>query len=300
MNSRKRFKKPIKPRFFSCIILYLAILLINAEAQQKKIAIILVSDSFASLSETASFKEKVFSKISDAFSAKLQVIDSSLANSAFQAQGFQSPLNLSTTEAKNLGNAIGCNFYLLIKAEILARTSIEKGTFYEAYSALFFVNTITGRLFFWKLLKAEAETPKLAEEKFFYVLDEFLSQSVTEIQLALDIDLKVQNTNRLPEMLSENLPGNFRPPVPYRQVKPEYPMIASLYLVTATIDVAVDIDEEGKIAQTEILRWAGYGLEESVINAIKSTNWRPAEKQGKPIAVRVLLRYNFKKTRKEK
>jgi hypothetical protein len=275
-------------------------LLINAEAQQKKIAIILVSDSFASLSETASFKEKVFSKISDAFSAKLQVIDSSLANSAFQAQGFQSPLNLSTTEAKNLGNAIGCNFYLLIKAEILARTSIEKGTFYEAYSALFFVNTITGRLFFWKLLKAEAETPKLAEEKFFYVLDEFLSQSVTEIQLALDIDLKVQNTNRLPEMLSENLPGNFRPPVPYRQVKPEYPMIASLYLVTATIDVAVDIDEEGKIAQTEILRWAGYGLEESVINAIKSTNWRPAEKQGKPIAVRVLLRYNFKKTRKEK
>jgi hypothetical protein len=275
-------------------------LLINAEAQQKKIAIILVSDSFASLSETASFKEKVFSKISDAFSAKLQVIDSSLANSAFQAQGFQSPLNLSTTEAKNLGNAIGCNFYLLIKAEILARTSIEKGTFYEAYSALFFVNTITGRLFFWKLLRAEAETPKLAEEKFFYVLDEFLSQSVTEIQLALDIDLKVQNTNRLPEMLSENLPGNFRPPVPYRQVKPEYPMIASLYLVTATIDVAVDIDEEGKIAQTEILRWAGYGLEESVINAIKSTNWRPAEKQGKPIAVRVLLRYNFKKTRKEK
>jgi hypothetical protein len=275
-------------------------LLINAEAQQKKIAIILVSDSFASLSETASFKEKVFSKISDAFSAKLQVIDSSLANSAFQAQGFQSPLNLSTTEAKNLGNAIGCNFYLLIKAEILARTSIEKGTFYEAYSALFFVNTITGRLFFWKLLKAEAETPKLAEEKFFYVLDEFLSESVTEIQLALDIDLKVQNTNRLPEMLSENLPGNFRPPVPYRQVKPEYPMIASLYLVTATIDVAVDIDEEGKIAQTEILRWAGYGLEESVINAIKSTNWRPAEKQGKPIAVRVLLRYNFKKTRKEK
>jgi len=300
MNPRKRFKKPIKPRFVSCIILYLAILLINAEAQHKKIAIILVSDSFASLSETASFKEKVFSKISDAFSAKLQVIDSSLANSAFQAQGFQSPLNLSTTEAKNLGNAIGCNFYLLIKAEILARTSIEKGTFYEAYSALFFVNTITGRLFFWKLLRAEAETPKLAEEKFFYVLDEFLSQSVTEIQLALDIDLKVQNTNRLPEMLSENLPGNFRPPVPYRQVKPEYPMIASLYLVTATIDVAVDIDEEGKIAQTEILRWAGYGLEESVINAIKSTNWRPAEKQGKPIAVRVLLRYNFKKTRKEK
>jgi TonB family protein len=87
----------------------------------------------------------------------------------------------------------------------------------------------------------------------------------------------------------------FRPPVPYRRIKPEYTRLAYLYDVTATVDVEVDLDDSGRITRTEIKRWAGFGLDESVINAVKAMNWMPATRGGKPLPMRILLRYNFKK-----
>ncbi|GIU81423.1 MAG: hypothetical protein KatS3mg006_0487 [Pyrinomonadaceae bacterium] len=286
--------------------LLLIILLFSEVEGQKRFAVVLVPeqqfDSKSVGTKVSTFEEKIVSKFEEVFQLHFRVIDSSLAKSAFKAQGFQSPLNLSIVEARNLGNAIGCDFYALVKAEVLLRTSLEKGTYYEAYSALFFVSTATGRLFFWNLTRAEAESPKLAEEKFFSAFNDFLTKALTEIQLVLDKDIKVQDAMGFPEIPSENSPEakDFRPPIPYRRIKPEYPSLASLYVVTATIDIAVDIDEQGRIVGTEILRWAGYGLEESVINAVKAMNWRPAERKGKPTPVRVLLRYNFKKGGEEK
>jgi TonB family protein len=92
---------------------------------------------------------------------------------------------------------------------------------------------------------------------------------------------------------------NFRSPVPYRKFKPEYTRSAYLYDVTATVEATVDLDETGKIVNVEINRWAGFGLDESVLKAINTMNWRPAERAGKPIASRFLLRYNFKKIDKD-
>jgi hypothetical protein len=48
-----------------------------------------------------------------------------------------------------------------------------------------------------------------------------------------------------------------------------------------------------------ITRWAGYGLDESVIKTINEMQWRAASREGKALPIRVLLRYNFKKIEKE-
>lgn len=87
----------------------------------------------------------------------------------------------------------------------------------------------------------------------------------------------------------------FRAPVPYRRIRPEYTRAANLYDVAATVEIMVDLDEKGKILRTEIERWAGFGLETSVETAVRSMNWRPAERGGKQIPMRFLLRYNFTK-----
>jgi hypothetical protein len=92
---------------------------------------------------------------------------------------------------------------------------------------------------------------------------------------------------------------NFRAPIPYRRIKPEYTVEAALYDIVATVDIVVDTDAAGKILRTEIVRWAGYGLDESVDKAVRSMNWRPAERNGRSIAMRFLLRYNFRKLEKE-
>ena len=92
---------------------------------------------------------------------------------------------------------------------------------------------------------------------------------------------------------------DFRPPVPYKRLKPEYTSLAFLYDARATVDILIDLDEKGNIMRTEITRWAGFGLDESVERAVRQMNWRPAERNGKPLPMRFLVRYNFKKIEKE-
>jgi TonB family protein len=86
-----------------------------------------------------------------------------------------------------------------------------------------------------------------------------------------------------------------RAPRAFRRPKPAYPDAAAHDQVEATVDVLVDIDANGKVGQIEIARWAGYGLDESVINTVKQIDFFPAMRDGVAIPMRVLLRYNFRK-----
>lgn len=262
--------------------------LVVTSTAQERIAIL--------TTENNELSDSIIAKLEAALSTNYKIIDSSLAKSALKAQNFENPFNLSLQQAKNLGNAIGCNFYVLIKTESISRTSLEKGTYVETYAAFFLISSRTGRLLSWHLLKAEAQKKDTSTEKFFSILDKFLTQFVTEIQSAGDYDLKMQEVARFPEF-NESI--QIRPPMPYRRITPEYPEIARAYLIAATIDAAVDIDEKGNVVNVEILRWAGFGLEEAVIKVIRAMNWRPGEVNKKTLPLRILLRYNFKKTKDE-
>jgi len=65
--------------------------------------------------------------------------------------------------------------------------------------------------------------------------------------------------------------------------------------VEATVDVLVDIDARGEVGRVEIARWAGYGLDQSVIDTVKQMHFFPAMRDRVSIPMRVLLRYNFRK-----
>jgi hypothetical protein len=65
------------------------------------------------------------------------------------------------------------------------------------------------------------------------------------------------------------------------------------------VEIVIDADASGRIMRTEITRWAGYGLDESVDKTVRAMNWRPAERNGKSLPMRFLVRYNFKKIDKE-
>jgi TonB family protein len=91
----------------------------------------------------------------------------------------------------------------------------------------------------------------------------------------------------------------FRSPVPYRRIKPEYTSDAALYDVRGSVDIEIDLSSEGHIEATRIKKWAGYGLDEAAERAVRTMNWRPAERGGKPIALRFVMRFNFKRVEKE-
>lgn len=245
--------------------------------------------------------ERIAEKLSESVSNRLAVVDNSLGETAFRSVGVENPFNLAGEDAKRIGSAIGCDAFVLVKAETLRRTSSAKPFYYESYSAIFVVGTRTGHLIWWELRNAEADTPAAAEKMLTNLYENAAAELIQNVKNSIAKDVSLESNPGFPEILAEGSPEakNFRPPVPYLRIKPEYTQSAFLYDIKGTVEILVDLGEKGNIERTEITRWAGFGLDESVVQAVRKMNWRPAERGGKPLPIRFLLRYNFKKIEKD-
>lgn len=250
--------------------------------------------------EKNAHSEKFAESLGNSLSQKFKVLDSSLSETAFRSAMAEKPFNLTADEAKIIGAAIGCDFFLLVKSENLRRFSFEKKDYFESYAAIYAVSSRTGRLVFWKLESfAHADSDKAKKQLFDSINN--LAAEISAKLPAIARDELSEKTTKLETLPDENSPEakNFRPPLPYKRIRPPYTELANLYKIEATVDIEVDVDEMGKILRTEIVRWAGYGLDETVMETVRKMNWRPAERDKKKLPIRVLLRYNFKKLDKE-
>lgn len=244
------------------------------------------------------YQSQIFAERLESFlSNNFKILDDSLSETAFRSAKFEKPFNLSLGESKNIGAAIGCDYFLLIKAENQRRYSFEKKEYYESYAVVYVVSSRTGRLVFWKLISSEAETVEKAEKKLFDSVNDLSAEISDKLKITTKEELNEKAAQKLEKLPAEDSPEakNFRPPLPYKRIKPPYTPLANLYSVEATVDIEIEVDENGKIGRTEIIRWAGFGLDESVEKAIRQMNWKPADRDGKTLPMRVLLRYNFKK-----
>lgn len=256
---------------------------------QQKLAVLIPEKTYQS--------QMFVEKLEDSLSNNFKILDDSLSEAAFRSAKYDKPFNLSREESKNVGAAIGCNYFLLIKAENQRRYSLEKKEYYESYAVVYVVSSRTGRLVFWKLVSGEAENVEKAENKLFALNDDLSAEISEKLKIVTKDELTEKAAPKLEQLPAEDSPEakNFRPPLPYKRIKPPYTRLANLYRVEATVDIEIDVDENGKILHTEITRWAGFGLDESVDKTIRQMNWKPADRNGKPLPMRVLLRYNFKK-----
>ena len=232
---------------------------------------------------------------------KLNVLDKDLVTNALKATEFGNIFNLTAEESRLIGAAIGCDFLLIVRSENLRRTSFARPEYYESYGVFYLVSARTGRLVFWKLRSETAADPATADKLFSAGLPELAGEIELKIRETLRFEADEPVRPQLEELPEEDSPQatDFVSPLPYRRHVPVYKRIANLYGVTATVEATVDISETGQITAIEITRWAGYELDESVVEAIKRMEWRPASRHGKPLPIRVLLRYNFKKIEKE-
>ncbi len=237
------------------------------------------------------------SKLENALDPKLRLIDDALAKSAFDAASFRSPYNLSQEEGRHVGEAIGCDFFVLVRSATRRQSSFEREEYYDAFAAVFLVSSRTGRLLDFRLTSELADKPAAALAK----LDSTIDGTARSLTSKLTSAAKAEFDEKPPIVMAEPPDEgsaeakNFRAPVPFRRLKPDYTKLADQYEVTATVDILVDLDAEGHVLRTEITRWAGYDLDGSVEKAVRSMNWRPGEKDGKFIPMRFLVRYNFKK-----
>lgn len=237
------------------------------------------------------------SKLSEHLADHLDVLDRSLVDAAYNASKHGDSYNMTSDEAKTAASAIGCDFLLLIRTGNQRRTSFERPEYYESFAVLYVVSSRTGRLVDWTLRNAEERSQAEADAKLLSAVPAIakdLGKTIKETQKREVVESRPSNIAEPPTPGTPEAKG-FVAPIPYRRIKPDYTTTAYLYNVAATVEVLVDLAADGSVTRTEIVRWAGYGLDESVENAVRAMNWRPAERDKKTLPMRVLLRYNFKK-----
>lgn len=265
-----------------------AVLLFAATAAAQRIAIITPDNA----AESRAFAEKLTEAMKG-----VDVLDGDMARAAFDAAAPENAFNMTRTEARRVGSVIGCSHFVVLRSAVQRRTSFEKKEYYEAYAVVFLVSSRSGRLLMPFLRPAESSSSKDAFETLLTEVSAMSKEIETEAKSSLRRELAEPPPPAMEEPPDEGTPAarGFRAPVPYRRIRPEYTRTANLYDVAATVEITVDLDEKGKILRTEIERWAGFGLEASVETVVRSMNWRPAERSGKQIPMRFLLRYNFTK-----
>lgn len=239
-------------------------------------------------------------KIADSLSHKFKILDNSLSETAFRSVEIESVFNLTNTESKNIGAVIGCDYLLLIKSANQRRAALSKNDYYESFAVIYVVSSRTGRLVDWKLHSFEAKTQSEAEKLLLASTAQAADEIGEKLRLINKQEPDEKTAPKIEEVPNKNSADaeNFRPPLPFKRFKPEYTRLAYLYSVAATIEIEIDLDENGNILRTVIVRWAGFGLDESVSEIVRKMNWRPAERNGKTLPMRILLRYNFRKVGK--
>lgn len=228
--------------------------------------------------------------LSELLESRIEVIDRDLAEAVLSAGEIESPYNMTNLESRNIGTGIGCDFLVLLKSDTLRRSSLERPKYFESYSAVYLVDARSGDLVDWNMHSAKADT---AEESLSELMK---TANETSGRITAAIVEESRKPARAAPNADEELAAdkNARFPLPYRRLKPEYTRSANLYGIAATVDILVEIDKSGAVTGTRIMRWAGFGLDESVEATVRKMNWRPADNKDGSFTMRVLLRYNFR------
>ncbi len=232
--------------------------------------------------------------------AKFRVLDASLVDAAYRSIESENYFNLTTEEARRIGAVVGSDTFVLLRSTVQRRESLDQPAYFEAYAVVHVVSSRTGRMIDWFLERAEADLETEAAGNLHLKARAIAERIRTGILTTKQADAQEKDA-KFESVPPENSPlsKDLKTPIPYRRIRPEYTRDAYLYSIKATIDIEVDLDAEGQIKRTSIERWAGFGLEGSVEKAVRSMNWRPAMRGGKPLPMRVLLRYNFTKIEKD-
>lgn len=295
MNERNRL-----PGLLLCLLLLASASL--AQTRPTRLAVLDFGKDPTGLRAAAVIRESLHSKEEP---REFAVIDRDQTGAASAGAGFEGSLNLTLQQARDLGSAIGCDFYFIGEAQTVRRFPSTKPIYFESYATIFLVSARTGRLLLWERPTVQRDSPEEAEKGLVAILlsEETRHRFVVALRRAQEDEraervAALESNAAIIEMMSDDdsvTNKDVRAPRPYRRLKPPYPQTAAIAEVEATVDVLLDIDARGEIERVEIGRWAGYGLDQSVIDTVRQMHFFPAMRDGVAIPMRVLLRYNFRK-----
>lgn len=233
-------------------------------------------------------------------STQFDLLDDDLVQAAATGNGYSGSLNLSREEARLLGQSIGCDYYVLGKVVISRRAIDNEHFYYESLAGLFFVETRTGELALFSYESAKAQTEQSSRSQLKTRLqDKWPGYTSVLIDSSNRHLSEIENlAPKLPpvEVLTDDMVAQgVEQPFFYQRIKPDYTEQADLAGITATVELEAVFRADGTVGDVEVIRWAGFGLDESAISTVKKLRFKAAEQNGKKLTLKGLVRYNFRR-----
>lgn len=232
---------------------------------------------------------------------QFELLDPALIRAAVQGAGYSGSLNMPRDEARALGLSLGCDFFLLGKVLNGRRLGKDNQPYYESLAGLFAVETRTGGLASFGFTREQANNETEAQKKLAAALTG-VWQKIAEAIIRVDTKhlSEVAEVGRVPstviEVLNDDQLGQQgQQPIFYQRLKPEYTLEAEAAGVTATVELEAVFQADGKIGEVTVVRWAGFGLDESAVATVKKLRFKPARQAEKEVTIRGLVRYNFRR-----
>lgn len=233
--------------------------------------------------------------------ATFDLLDAALTRTAAQGAGYGGSLNLSRAEARALGQSLGCDFYVLGKVQLARRQAAGEQFYFDALAGLFFVETRTGQLLLFAFERAQAPHEQEAQAQLRELIKRDWARyaaalSAAHAQHEAEIASLSPTNSPITKVLSDETtaPGTEQP-IFYQRLKPAYTEQADLAGIAGTVELEAVFGADGRVGEVEVLRWAGFGLDEAAVTTIRQLRFKPAMRDGKPLTIRGLVRYNFRR-----
>jgi TonB family protein len=84
------------------------------------------------------------------------------------------------------------------------------------------------------------------------------------------------------------------PPRPLYQPNPSYSDKARLIKYSGVVVLAIDVDAQGDVVYVRDVKPVGLGLDEKAIEAVRSWKFKPALRDGTPMATRITVEVSFR------
>lgn len=282
------FEKRGASVFFS--LLLFALLHFDLAQAQPRIAIL----NFNGEAEAATHLRKAVSQ------SEFTLVDPDQMNIALKGAGYSGSLNLTLDEARALGLSIGCDYYVIGLAKVLRRLASEQEFYFDVMVAAFLVETRSGKLLRFSFKKAPVAKENLATQQLAEFAQTIWRQSADAIKSSAQEIANNQRAELYDLSSDEAAKLNIKPPQFYRRIKPEYTETAEFAGVTATIELQAVFQSDGRIGAIEVIRWGGFGLDESAVATVRQLRFEPAKLNGRSVNVSAVVQYNFRKEEKGK
>ena len=231
--------------------------------------------------------------------SRVSLIDKSLIKAALAGLGYDGSINMSKDEARRVGAAVGCDFFITGKVEALARSERKDELHEEAYAGVIIADGRTGALALFDFVveiadrreSALNQLAKAVESRAAIYIERMIEYRARQAIIDNSMNEEIED---LPSEGSAQAAG-FAAPEFLNRIKPEYTVEAERANISATVEARAVFRANGEVGQVELIRWAGFGLDESAERAIRQLKFKPATRNGKPASVRAIVQYNFRR-----